>query len=479
MKQFIILLLLILSLGQGYGQAESVSLTEHGQHEYSWTYFSYSSLLDRNDAPYVYSASNVLGCVIFDVSDLDQPIPIDTLSPSQFNSHDVSNLYQENSLLYLALGNFQSAFVRRPGLAIVDVSDPSAPLIEAVWDTTAFDNGCAIVRVVGDYAYLGLMDEGVLILDISDRNAIHAVGHIVPDPTFPHTIPYAPNARGMEIRGDYLYLAYDAGGLRIIDISDKSNPVEVHQYMNPDLDSIAQPAYNNIRLVGDYAFIAVDYCGLEIVDISDPTDVQTVAWYNPWDCNGASWFGSPGHSNELITAQGDSLLFMSGGDTELHVLDISDPTHPKLLAEFGIAGDSVVAWGVDVWGEQIVLSLIDNSFFWTPIQPYYGDQGGIRLLSWESDMTTLAIAQPIVEAYVVFPNPTHGLIHIQPTAELLGQCILELWSLDGQRLLKDDVFLQENVMFPLDLREYSAGTYLLRLRHKSGVYTQRFLKLSR
>lgn len=237
MKQLAILLLAIQWTLYGYTQSDSVRITEHGQYEFSWTYFSYSSLIDRNDAPYVYSASSVLGCVIFDIADLDQPIPIDTLAPSLFNGHDVSNLYQEDSLLYLALGNFQSAFTRRPGLAIIDVSDPTMPTILSVWDTTAFENGSAIVRVQGEYAYLGLMDEGVLILDISDKNAIHVVGHLVPDPTFPPTIPYAPNARGMEVRGDFLYLAYDAGGLRIIDISDTSNPVEIQQYMNPDLDS--------------------------------------------------------------------------------------------------------------------------------------------------------------------------------------------------------------------------------------------------
>ena len=70
---------------------------------------------------------------------------------------------------------------------------------------------------------------------------------------------------------------------------------------------------------------------------------------------------------------------MTAGDIEVLVIDIVDPTNPQLLSEYGMTGDSAVSWGLDVRGDKIVLSLIDNSFAWSPlIQPYYGDQGGIR-----------------------------------------------------------------------------------------------------
>lgn len=60
-------------------------------------------------------------------------------------------------------------------------------------------------------------------------------------------------------------VANDAGGLRMIDISDKENPVEIGKYVNMGIEDIAQSAYNNIVIVDHYAYIAVDMCGLMLL----------------------------------------------------------------------------------------------------------------------------------------------------------------------------------------------------------------------
>ena len=479
MKSLSFLLFFLLSVQSLFSQTDSISLTERGQFEYWWTFSCYTSLIDRNDSSFVYSASSVLGLVTFDVSDPDQPSPIDTLPPADFNGHSVSSLYQEGDRLFLALGSFQALFAsHQPGMAILDVSNPAVPTIEAIWDTSVFDKGSAIIRVQDDYAYLGIMNEGVLILDISNPSAIHAVGHIQPDPTFPPTIPHDPNARGMEVRDSLLYVAYDAGGLRIIDISDKFQPVEINKHMHAALDSVAIPAYNNIRLWGDYAFIAVDYCGLEVVDISDPTDVQSVYWYNPWDCKGTSWIGSPGHSNELVLLEEDSLLFMTGGDTELVVLDIRNPALPVPIAEYGALNDSAVSWGLDVWGDQIVLSLIDNSFGWSGLSPYYGDQGGIRLLEWKRQSPPLAIEPADYGQLKVFPNPAQDQFIIELPEHLRGEAFLEIWRINGEQVLQKQLHLDSNqaaILLEPSL-PLSPGPYVLRIRQGDYAYSGKLWK---
>lgn len=454
--------------------SDSLVISAKGQFEYSSTFFCYNSVIDRNDAPYVYSASTVLGLITFDITDLSDPVPIDTIPTVAFNGHDVSGLHQEGDRLYVALGGIQSIFTRRPALAIVDISNPTATTIEGIWDTTAFDNGCAIVRVQDDYAYLGIMDGGVLILDISHADSIRSVGHILPDPGFPSDIPYAPKARGLEVRDSLLFVAYDPGGIRVIDVSDKRNPVEIGMYMHTGLDSIAQPAYNNIRLSGNYAFATVDYCGLDIIDISDPTDMKSVFWYNPWNCNGGSWFGSPGHSNELILTNHDSLLFMSGGDIELVVLDVSDPTDPVFLAEYGAVEDSAVAWGLDVWRDKIVLSLVDNSFLWTPvIQPYYGDQGGIRTLSWEKKTAPLSVESHTASEIKVYPNPAHTFLTVQLPNISSTRGMLEIWGMNGNICKQKEI--REwggNTQLNISLESLVSGLYVLRFRQAgNSIYT--------
>lgn len=296
--------------------------------ELSGFFSTYSSLFDRNGHPYLYSASLGLGLIVYDISDVSTPTPVDTLEPNQFNGLNVNNVYQDGNYLYLALGGFQG-IPQKAGMAILDISNPSNISIIATWDSIAYKQGCATVRTDERYAYLGAMEDGIIILDISDKNNPKFVSQFQPDPSFPGVANYPPNARGMEIRDHILYLAYDAGGLRLIDISDKQHPSQIAQYVNTSLISKALPAYNNLRIVGDYAFIAVDFCGLEVVDISNPSNLRSVDWYNPWNCNGFSWFGSPGHANELITANQDSILFLSGADSEVLALDISNPGEVK------------------------------------------------------------------------------------------------------------------------------------------------------
>ncbi|MDX1940347.1 MAG: hypothetical protein SFU99_07335, partial [Saprospiraceae bacterium] len=239
----------------------SVSFKKRSEFELSGLFSTFSSLFDRNEQPYLYSASLSLGLIIYNISDISNPISIDTLPPSSFHNLNVNNLHQDGDYLYLSLGNFQGT-TQKAGLAILNVSDPSNVSVAAIWDSTTYMQGCAIVRTDGQYAYLGAMEDGIIILDISDKENPIFVSQFQPDPSWPGVANYPPNARGIEIRDNILYLAYDAGGLRLIDISDKQNPVQIAQYVNTNLITRALPAYNNIRLVGDYAFITVDFCGL-------------------------------------------------------------------------------------------------------------------------------------------------------------------------------------------------------------------------
>ncbi|MGE0638197.1 MAG: T9SS type A sorting domain-containing protein [Bacteroidia bacterium] len=411
MKKSVFLLLCLITSTKLSAQISPINFQFVSEHEYTWTYSCYSAVFDGQDRPYIYSANNELGFMVHDISDINNPVAIDTMMPAAFSTLKASKLFQQGDYVYVALGGFQG-FAQRAGLAILNITDPENITIEDQWDSTAFNQGCAIAIVEGDFAYLGIMELGIVILNVADKSNIQFVSTYQPDPNWPHVpgLFSTPNARGMTIRNDTLYLCYDAGSFRVIDVTDKENPVEVGHYINPTIDATAQPAYNNVMLVDNYAYVTVDYCGIDIVDISDPENPVNAGWVNPWNCNTTNWDGRPGHTNELKTWANNSILFVSGGDTEILAYDITDRTNPVELGSYFTLLDSMVAWGIDIKENYVVLSQVDNPFG----QPYDSDWGGIRILHWDGGVTGISQQDLSNNLQVeIYPNPANGFLMIK------------------------------------------------------------------
>lgn len=400
-------LLSCFSLGfSAFGQStDTVNISYVSGFEFSWTYSSYTALFDQQQRPYIYTANSELGVITFDITDINDPTPIDTLWQIDFGTLKPQNLFLDNDLLYVALGGFQGLALQRAGLAIVDVSNPETPTILAQWDSTAYMQGAAVVEVANGVAYLGAMEEGVIILDVSDPSNISFMSVATLDDQFPHVpgLFSVPNARGLSIKGDTLIVCNDAGGLRMVDVSDPYNPIEVGKYVNWSLDSIAQPAYNNVLLVEDYAYVPVDYCGLDVVNVAD-TNMFNVHWHNPWACDPTNWNGRPGHTNQVRRV--DDLIFVSGADSEVLVYDITDRENPIQVGLYANVGDSIVSWGIDANDQYICLALVDNSLAQIP---YISDHGGIIILEYQS----LVGVRPMeVGTFEVYPNPSTGLVSL-------------------------------------------------------------------
>jgi hypothetical protein len=206
---------------------------------------------------------------------------------------------------------------------------------------------------------------------------------------------------------DKLMVANDAGGLRMIDISDKENPLEIGKYANEMIEDTAQSAYNNVLIVDHYAYVPVDMCGLDVVNIED-AEMETVYWYNPWDCDVTNWVGRPGHTNE-IKRYGENLIFVSGGDTEVLAFDITNREIPVLVGTYAHVPDSIVAWALDVKDNYVSLALVHSELG----VPYYSNQGGVSIL--EMDITTAIDAyQPDNHStpLIISPNPATDLLQI-------------------------------------------------------------------
>jgi len=292
---------------------------------------------------------------------------------------DAMNLWQEGDLLLVALGDFFKAG-SHAGLAAVDVSVPQRPKVLSVWKSEEPMHGSAVVicDAKKKYAYLGGMDHGVLIFDISTPKKLKHVTTFQPDIHFPKKNPnriQMPNARGMQLKGKHLYLCYDAGGLRALDISDPSKPKEIGRYINEKMGG-KQSAYNNVQIDGDRAYVAIDYAGIEILDISDPRRMRQLGWWNPWkaETNSNTWFNSPGHTNQIVFDQKRKLVHLSAGDSEMVTINVTEHRKPKLVGQVGEPKNGEGVWGLcaNKSGDTIYLGYIRT------IIPFRGKKASIR-----------------------------------------------------------------------------------------------------
>ncbi len=328
---------------------------------------------DANDSPYLYVANKEAGLRIYRITDLSNPVLVAGVNSDMLDSLDVMNLHQSGNYLYLALGNtFTNP--QQAGMAVVDVANPSAPSVKDVYTLAGSNSGAGIVKTEGNYAYLGAMKSGLLIFDISNPNSITYVSSFVPSIAFPPVVNPNPdlyNARGMEVKNSIVYLCYDAGGVRIINCSNKTSPRETGRWCNPVMyQPFNRPkAYNNLILDDSLLYVAADYCGLEVLNISDTSNIKLQGWWNPYNCPNNNWFSSPVHSNEIHYDKDCRLIFLSTGKSDMLVLDISNPSLPDSCNFFGGSSNSIGTWGAGLYRNQIYLSISAPFCLFLPTGP--------------------------------------------------------------------------------------------------------------
>jgi len=112
------------------------------------------------------------------------------------------------------------------------------------------------VAISDDYAYVANSYAGLRVVDITNPTAPLEVGY--------YDTP--GNAYDVAVSGNYAYISAYNAGLRVVDISDPMAPNEVGY-----LDSHWQRYALGIAVSGNYVFVAYEEFGVLIVDITDPT----------------------------------------------------------------------------------------------------------------------------------------------------------------------------------------------------------------
>jgi hypothetical protein len=262
------------------------------------------------------------------------------------------------------------------GLMIIDISAPETP------ETLSSMVLPGLTRVVAEQdglLFVANAEFGLRIINVSDPNSPVEVGAI-PSSEIRWTNPRTTDETwGVAVAGDHAFITDRRSGLRIIDISDPSAPVEVSSYFSPRdwfsevvvedqiaylcafdkgllmldvsdptaptlIKSIVSEAYpTGISKEGDTIYLACGWDGVRILDVSDTTTVNEI---------GATFFDDL-FVFHVVASGGYVYAGLSDMSYRgiLQVLDVSDPSAPTMLGSIRMSGFST---GLAV-SDQLVL----------------------------------------------------------------------------------------------------------------------------
>lgn len=246
-----------------------------------------------------------------------------------------------NHYAYVTLRVISAQNVVSGQLVIIDISNPSAPVVRASYGALTYPTGIA---VTGNIAYVA---DGfrIEIIDISNLNRLQRVGEM------------RMSAQGVRVIGTRAYVT--GLGITILDISVPSKP-RILSRITSNFGS------TDIDVVGDFAYVSA-YNGLSIYNIANPSAPVLLSTTLPDQFQP----GSLRVKNAIAYSASNVLTRF----------DVNNPSAPILLDKYGppqpfkdlqIAGDTAYLAG-DKGGLQIFqlgnafsprLSLVyENSFY--------------------------------------------------------------------------------------------------------------------
>ena len=199
-------------------------------------------------------------------------------------------------------------------LAIVDVSSPQSPRLVSTCANPYPGTNLREVTLYGDYAYLSIYNEGIQVIDISDRANPKTGMHI--------SLGGYDRPRRSCIDGHYLYVVMETDNrLVVLDIADPAVPVIRGSYTSGgELQS-----FSAVAVKDGYAFVTEYHNGMHAIDVSDPTNPRLVSSLMGMNANDIKILGNNAYVS--VRYQG------------FNIVDISDPAHPSITGKgMGIGG---------------------------------------------------------------------------------------------------------------------------------------------
>lgn len=449
-------------------QIDSIPLVKHFSNPAFGNFLSIKK--DRLNRPLIYTSTKDGGLQIYSIQNgsvsLYKHFPV-----ASFANLDVINIVQQDHYLYVCLGDIWNTN-ERLGLAVMDVGDiHSIRLLDTLF-LPELKGGIANVFLQGNIAFMAGMQAGLILVDITQKNNLQLLSRLPFSNDFPHhdsNNSSAYNARGVWVKDSIAFVCYDRGGLRMVNISNPHQPVQISQYCRSDLIDSAT-AYNNLWISQDLAYVAIDYYGMEVLDISNPHQIKPIGFWHPADWAKATtnfqvWSQSKGHANEIYYDAKCEKVYLAAGNTDAIGIDVSLPSNPETCSSFMIDADHYGSWGIDYHRDSLYLTYI-----WSPFFPPYSNYTGFCIYATQDCTTSTSIKIPSAPMSSSLKYAVHELKVIAEDSEL--PCILTVYNAQGYRILQRKISSSGEHSFPF--LEWPEGIFIGVLRSANSFKLLRF-----
>lgn len=217
-----------------------------------------------------------------------------------------------------ASGDYAYLIVGAQGLLVVDVSDPTNPIEVGSHSTRGYAQA---ITLNGSQAFVANRSDGLTILDISDPMRPSEMGNL----------DTPGSAWDVYVAGGRAYIADSQGGLQIAGVGRNGDSSLLGTYQT---SAFAK----SVVVLGSIAYLALGDAGLELVDISNPESPSRLAVLKTF-----------GEANAVAVTDGTA--YVAAGYGGVRIVDVSDPTAPVEVGSIATAG------------EAIGLALVGNSLY--------------------------------------------------------------------------------------------------------------------
>ncbi len=226
---------------------------------------------------YVVSEADTSGVEIFNLQYLPDSVVYvkKFLATGHRSTHSIS---QEGQYLYLNGSN--SSFGQ--GVAVLDLADPVNPVLRGKWNTR-YVHDCRVLR---DTIFaMNINDGNITVIDARNKDSLRTITQWMnlPNPS-PHNNALTKDRK-------YLYSTDEVGALprllKVWNIQDLSNVTQVTTWQP---SSITTSIVHNVEIYGDTAVIAHYTAGVRVLNISNPTQPVEIAWYDTYPANNGNTY---------------------------------------------------------------------------------------------------------------------------------------------------------------------------------------------
>ena len=190
--------------------------------------------------------------------------------PGYSRTHTIS---QSGAYLYLSGGDYNGG-----GIFVYDISqDPVSPLKRGEW----YENYIHDCRVINDTIWAAAIFDGFICsINAVNKDSLSTIKSWLNLP--------APGPHNTALTDDrkYLYVTDEIGSfprfMKVWNVSDLNDPVLEAMWRPPGIDSAIG---HNIEIYGNYALLAHYSAGVRVLNITDHANPLEIAWYDTYPQN--------------------------------------------------------------------------------------------------------------------------------------------------------------------------------------------------